>query len=109
RAGGAGRRNGSDRVVAKLGRTGSNDASFPMSEADTNRRLQATALLAAALLLIPALGLAPLFDVDEGAFGEATRELLASGDWLSTTLNGAPRFDKPILVYWLQAASVSLL
>jgi 4-amino-4-deoxy-L-arabinose transferase-like glycosyltransferase len=55
------------------------------------------------------LGAAPLFDVDEGAFSEATREMLASGDWGHTTLNGEDRFDKPILVYWLQAASVSLL
>lgn len=61
------------------------------------------ALIAA--LLLPSLGLFPLFDVDEGAFGEATREMLASGDWLSTTLNGLPRFDKPILIYWLQALS----
>lgn len=68
---------------------------------------QRAVLIAAALLLVPALGLPPLFDVDEGAFGEATREMLASGDWLSTTLNGAPRFDKPILIYWLQAASAS--
>ena len=74
--------------------------------AAADHRLQAAVLIAAALLLVPALGLAPLFDVDEGAFGEATREMLASGDWLSTTLNGAPRFDKPILIYWLQAASV---
>ena len=59
------------------------------------------------LLLLPSLGLYPLFDVDEGAFSEATRELLASGDWLSTTLNGAPRYDKPILIYWLQALSVA--
>jgi hypothetical protein len=70
---------------------------------------QRAVLIAAALLLVPALGLSPLFDVDEGAFGEATREMLASGDWLSTTLNGAPRFDKPILIYWLQAASVGAL
>jgi 4-amino-4-deoxy-L-arabinose transferase-like glycosyltransferase len=35
--------------------------------------------------------------------------MLASGDWLSTTLNGAPRFDKPILIYWLQAAGVATL
>jgi 4-amino-4-deoxy-L-arabinose transferase-like glycosyltransferase len=28
------------------------------------------------------------------------------GDYLSTYLNGVPRYDKPILVYWLQAASV---
>jgi 4-amino-4-deoxy-L-arabinose transferase-like glycosyltransferase len=66
--------------------------------------LWALALLALFLLR---LGAAPLFDVDEGAFSEATREMLASGDFGFTTLHGAPRFDKPILVYWLQAASVA--
>ena len=63
----------------------------------------------AALLLLAGLaglGGAPLFDVDEGAFAEATRELLASGDWSRTTLNGEPRWDKPILTYWLQALVV---
>ena len=67
-------------------------------------------LLAAAvwLGLFHNLGAIPLFDVDEGAFGEATREMLARGDYVSTWLNGQPRFDKPILVYWLQAASVRL-
>ncbi len=49
------------------------------------------------------LGGAPLFDVDEGAFSEATREMFERGDFLSTYLNGEPRFDKPILIYWLQA------
>lgn len=66
----------------------------------------ALALLALALFQ---LGAAPLFDVDEGAFSEATREMLQSGDFGHTTLNGEDRFDKPILVYWLQAASVALL
>jgi len=49
-----------------------------------------------------------LFDVDEGAFTEATREMLVSRDWWHTTLNGVDRFDKPIGVYWLQAISASL-
>jgi 4-amino-4-deoxy-L-arabinose transferase-like glycosyltransferase len=68
-------------------------------------------LLAAAVLLglFLNLGAMPLFDVDEGAFSEATREMLARGDYVSTWLNGQPRYDKPILIYWLQAASVSLL
>src|SRR5713226_8392574 len=52
------------------------------------------------------LGAAPLFDVDEGAFSQATLEMFQRGDYLSTYLNGEPRYDKPILVYWLQAASV---
>jgi 4-amino-4-deoxy-L-arabinose transferase-like glycosyltransferase len=55
------------------------------------------------------LGQAPLFDVDEGAFSQATMEMFQRGDFLSTYLNGQPRYDKPILVYWLQAAAVALL
>ena len=55
------------------------------------------------------LGAAPLFDVDEGAFSQATLEMFQRGDFLSTYLNGQPRYDKPILVYWLQAAAVALL
>ena len=54
------------------------------------------------------LGSGPLFDVDEGAFSEATREMLSSGNYLTTYLYGEPRFDKPILIYWLQALSVKL-
>jgi len=55
------------------------------------------------------LGHAPLFDVDEGAFSQATLEMFQRGDFLSTYLNGQPRYDKPILVYWLQAAAVAVL
>jgi 4-amino-4-deoxy-L-arabinose transferase-like glycosyltransferase len=69
------------------------------------------ALLGGAVLLglFFQLGAFPLFDVDEGAFGEATREMLERGDFVSTWLNGQPRYDKPILIYWLQAASVLAL
>ena len=69
--------------------------------------------LAASLFLLALflLGLdrSILFDVDEGAFTEATREMLVSADWGHTTLNGLDRFDKPIGVYWLQALSASIL
>lgn len=54
------------------------------------------------------LGMVPLFDLDEGAFSEATREMLAGGDYITTYLNGELRFDKPILIYWLQLISVKL-
>ena len=66
-------------------------------------------LITALVFLLPLvsyflfLGSTPLFDVDEGAFSEATREMFERGDFLSTYLNGEHRFDKPILVYWLQA------
>jgi 4-amino-4-deoxy-L-arabinose transferase-like glycosyltransferase len=64
--------------------------------------------LAVYLGLFLQLGRFPLFDVDEGAFSEATREMLARGDYVTTWLNGELRFDKPIFTYWLQAASVTL-
>ncbi len=73
--------------------------------AHSPRHLALTALV----LLLPlvsfylCLGAYPLFDIDEGAFSEATREMFERGDFLSTYLNGEHRFDKPILVYWLQA------
>jgi 4-amino-4-deoxy-L-arabinose transferase-like glycosyltransferase len=68
----------------------------------------AWAALAVAASFFWMLGAAPLFDVDEGAFSQATLEMFQRGDFLATYLNGAPRYDKPILVYWLQAASVAL-
>src|SRR5438128_7919610 len=71
-----------------------------------SRWLSAVAVLASFFWM---LGAAPLFDVDEGAFSQATMEMFQRGDFLSTYLNGEPRYDKPILVYWLQAASVAAL
>lgn len=65
-------------------------------------------VLALGLFWVARLDALPLFDIDEGAFAEASREMLVSGDWGHTTLNGADRFDKPILVYWLQAASLAV-
>ena len=72
-----------------------------------NLKWVTAALLLLGVLLI-GLDSSLLFDVDEGAFSEATREMLISRDWLHTTLHGLDRFDKPIGVYWLQALSTSL-
>ncbi len=73
---------------------------------DISRQLLVLTVLAVLLSFFLALGRSPLFDVDEGAFSQATMEMFQRGDFLSTYLNGVPRYDKPILVYWLQAASV---
>lgn len=65
-------------------------------------------LLAAGLAFFAGLSATPLIDLDEGAFTAATQEMFARGDFLATYLNGQPRHDKPILIYWLQAASAGL-
>jgi 4-amino-4-deoxy-L-arabinose transferase-like glycosyltransferase len=46
---------------------------------------------------------------DEARFAQATREMLARGDWVVPTVGGVPRYDKPILIYWLLAASQTAL
>jgi 4-amino-4-deoxy-L-arabinose transferase-like glycosyltransferase len=58
-----------------------------------------------ALLFFLGLGTLGLTDRDEGSNAEAAREMVASGDWITPTLNGAPRFAKPILIYWLISVS----
>ena len=48
-----------------------------------------------------ALGDLNLTDNDEGSNAGAPREMLERGDWVSPTLNGEPRFAKPVFTYWL--------
>ncbi len=65
-------------------------------------------LVLAWLLLMTHLGTPALTDRDEGSNAEAAREMLESGNWMSPTLNGEPRFAKPALVYWLMAGAYTL-
>lgn len=53
--------------------------------------------------LLPLLGwwLYGLFDVDEGFYGAVAAEMNRRGEWITPLYNGAPWFEKPILLYWL--------
>jgi len=69
-------------------------------------RQPALLLLALTLLLaLPQAALLPLLDRDEPRFAEASREMLQSGNFVVPTFNHAPRYAKPPLIYWCQAAS----
>ncbi|MEK7773300.1 MAG: phosphatase PAP2 family protein, partial [Deltaproteobacteria bacterium] len=46
-----------------------------------------------------------LFDVDEAVFSEASREMFETGGVITPTYNHEPRYDKPILIYWLMSLS----
>ncbi len=67
------------------------------------RDLGAVALvtLLSLLLFYYRLGSLTLFDADEPAFAEAAREMVVSGDWITPHFNFQPRYDKPVLFYWL--------
>lgn len=80
-----------------------------MSAGPESRLASRWLLLAACLAFFIGLSATPLIDLDEGAFTAATQEMFARGDFLATYLNGEPRYDKPILIYWLQSATAALL
>jgi 4-amino-4-deoxy-L-arabinose transferase-like glycosyltransferase len=54
------------------------------------------------------LGHWPLEAPSEARYAEIPREMAASGDWLTPRLNGVKFFDKPPLMYWLQAIAIEL-
>ncbi len=67
--------------------------------------------LAGPLGLVILLGLAlnlsgawllPLIDRDEPRFAEASREMRQDHDYVVPSFNGAPRYDKPPIIYWAQ-------
>jgi 4-amino-4-deoxy-L-arabinose transferase-like glycosyltransferase len=57
----------------------------------------------AALAFFPALGRGAIGDTDEAFYAESAREMVESGDWLTPHFNYEPRFQKPVLYYWLTA------
>jgi len=73
-----------------------------------SRGLTLVAGLAFAILWFAALDHRKLTRPDEGRYGEISREMLASGDWLTPRLNGLKYFEKPPLQYWATALAYKL-
>jgi 4-amino-4-deoxy-L-arabinose transferase-like glycosyltransferase len=65
-------------------------------------------LLVAALAFFAGLGRLPLIEPDEGRNAEVAREMLASGDWITPHFNTLTYLDKPVVYFWLVAASFRL-
>jgi 4-amino-4-deoxy-L-arabinose transferase-like glycosyltransferase len=71
------------------------------------RPLALPGLLALSLLLfLPGFLTLPPIDRDEARFAQATKQMVASGDYIDIRLQEAPRYKKPVGIYWLQAAAV---
>jgi 4-amino-4-deoxy-L-arabinose transferase-like glycosyltransferase len=67
------------------------------------------AALVALVAGVPGLIALPPLDRDESRFAQASAQMLESGDFVSPRFQDAPRFKKPVGIYWLQATAVATL
>ena len=49
------------------------------------------------------LGGSAIWDANEAFYVETPREMIERGDYISPTFNYEPRFNKPVLSYWIVA------
>ena len=78
---------------------------------DPRRFPRATLVLICAALVVYLMGNAavPLWDRDEPRYAQCSRQMLQTGDWVLPRYLDDLRMAKPPLIYWLQAASMSVL
>ena len=69
------------------------------------RRPVLSLILLTAVTFFLGLGRQAITDSDEGFYAEASREMVESGDWLTPRFNYEDRWQKPVLYYWLTAAT----
>jgi 4-amino-4-deoxy-L-arabinose transferase-like glycosyltransferase len=70
----------------------------------TSRRTVLWLLLVAAVLpYFAGLDDSSIWDANEAFYVETPREMLESGDYVSPSFNYEPRFNKPVLSYWIVA------
>lgn len=73
------------------------------------RTALAVALAALCLLLfLPGFFSLPPMDRDEARFAQATRQMLESRDFVDIRFQGEARHKKPVGIYWMQSAAVTL-
>jgi 4-amino-4-deoxy-L-arabinose transferase-like glycosyltransferase len=79
-----------------------------MNDLYNSKKVVWSLLAAFAIVWLYMLGMRTLVPPDEGRYAEMAREMLASGDWITTRLNGIKYFEKPPLQTWMNAATFAL-
>ncbi|HEY9712154.1 MAG TPA: glycosyltransferase family 39 protein, partial [Chroococcales cyanobacterium] len=91
----------------------------PESESETNQSKHcfnlksaliglAAIFLCGSVLFFSDLGSFPLFNPDEALYAEPAREMLVTGQYITTLLNYVVRYTKPPLVIWIMALSYKI-
>jgi 4-amino-4-deoxy-L-arabinose transferase-like glycosyltransferase len=65
-------------------------------------------LIAAIPVFFLCLGANAIWDANEAFYVETPRQMVLSGDYVNPSFNGLPRFNKPVLSYWIVATLYNL-
>ena len=57
---------------------------------------------------VPGIASLPPTDRDESRFVQATKQMVASGDYVDIRFQDEPRYKKPAGIYWLQSAALAV-
>ena len=76
--------------------------------AENNRRAIWILLAFALIAFLPGYSKVPPIDRDEARFAQATKQMVASGDYIDIRFQNDARYEKPVGIYWLQAASLQI-
>ena len=90
-------------------RTVHNEYSLMSGFWKTEKALVLVLLAVCLTLFFFRLGSIPLFDRDEGLHAVTSKEMVLSGDWITTKFNGQNFYDKPVFFDWLVALSFEVL
>jgi 4-amino-4-deoxy-L-arabinose transferase-like glycosyltransferase len=76
--------------------------------AASNRRAIWILLAFALIAFLPGYSKVPPIDRDEARFAQATKQMVASGEYVDIRVQNDVRYQKPIGIYWLQAAALTI-
>lgn len=79
-----------------------------MNDLHRNKTLLWSLLAVFIIVMLWALDARTLVPPDEGRYAEMAREMFASGDWITTRLNGIKYFEKPPLQTWMNALTFTV-
>ena len=76
--------------------------------AENNRRAIWILLVFALIAFLPGYSKVPPIDRDEARFAQATKQMVASGEYVDIRFQNEVRYQKPVGIYWLQAAALKV-
>jgi 4-amino-4-deoxy-L-arabinose transferase-like glycosyltransferase len=72
----------------------------------TDTRAVVFLLIFSLLAFLPGQAKIPPIDRDEARFAQATKQMVATGDYIDIRFQNEVRYKKPIGIYWMQAAAL---